>query len=1054
MSGKDSREKLVSLARCAAVLNAERDPARSLELVCNAALALFGLQSAIFWERDGSDLVAVSVEGNQAPKIRGLRVPIDSDVVLSCRCLRERAPILEQNVPEIIVGPPPGIRVEPAASVLCVPLIHQEEVLGVICLRDCDKADRFTLEDLEAITIFAGMAAVAMTNARLSKEMEKRAREAMVLSEIGRIASSAMDMGEKSEAFAQKLRDLVAFDRVALALIEDGDKVRRILVAGDAAGKYGHDTIGPLEGHGLQWLVRNRRTLVIPDIEKTQAFTSDHYFISNGLRSSVRVPLIDAGEVLGSLNLWSRVPNAFGSREVELLEQVAGQIAGTFAYAQLIGTQRLILNRLYSLHRITDAALSTLDLNSLLESLLDRCIEIVGADGGAVLLLDEDGKDLIIKGARWIEGETPWDYRRKLGEGVAGKVALEGRPRLIQEVDQENPADVGVSRARGVHSILAVPLLAREKTLGVLRLDSLQPGRFDRQHLQMIEVAAERMALAVESARLYGQTDEKLRARVRELGSLVRLGRAVSEQLSPNLVMRRAVEEGGRALDADRCSIFIVDMDTRAFIVGEDYDRENGFGIDVGTRLWLEQHPDSLEAFLLKEPRILKVDDPLIPETEKARLQHLGIATSIMLPLAAGEKLVGIAFFGRRIGRADFSEEDLALARAVAGQVAVALENARLFQEVQKQKSRTEALLSSMSEGVYATDADRCISAVNPWLELMLGHRASDMVGRPCREVLHHTDEEGTLLCDRACPLEEVFTNGKPFEPTMMFAQTAWGDRLPTLVSIAPIRNELGETVGAVSVSRDVTREWQMDKLKSNIISVVSHEFRTPLTSVLGFSEFLMMRERPKKERRRCLELIHQEALRLETLVNDFLDVSKLEAGKITLDLQPLDPGQALESAVAAMAARTGQHQLVSEIESHLPQVEVDPERLEQILSNLLSNAIKYSPHGTPIIVRARVASPDTDNHLLIGKKGKDRWVVFTVEDRGVGIPSDQIHNIFRPFHRIEGDFTRRIRGTGLGLSIVKSLVELHSGRLWVESEVGVGSKFHVAFLAMSGMEL
>ncbi|MGI5835427.1 MAG: GAF domain-containing protein [Chloroflexota bacterium] len=1226
VSASDSRERLVSLARCAAVLNAERDPERAFERICHEALALFGVQSVVLWEQDGAELVAVRIEGIEATNIRSCRVSIDSDAVIACRCFRERAQILEKNVPEFTIDSPPGFRIEPAACLLCVPLIHQEEVLGVIELRNRDEVDHFTLDDLETVAIFASMAAVVMTNARLSKEMEKRAREATVFSEMVRIASSGMNLGEKSEAFAQKLRDLIQFDRVSLALIEDGDKVRRVLVSGVATEKFGPNSVEQLEGRGLEWLIKNRRTLVIPDIEKTQVFPVERFLSEKGLRSSIRVPLMDSGAVLGSINLWSKTPDAYGPREIELLEQVAGQIAGVFAHAQTVGTQRLILNRLYSLHRITDAALSTLDLDNLLESLLDRCIEIVGADAGSVLLLDEEEQQLSIVGARWIEGETPWDYRRKLGEGVAGKVAQDGKPRLVQEVDRENPEDVTISRARGIHSILAVPLLAREKTLGVLRLDSRQPGRFDRQHLQMMEVAAERMALAidnarllkeaqeratyealihriaaaiggsldldrvmdtavkellaatkasrcavvlvdprgelgflrwearadevpslgfqsnylgddpciiammsnsqpiaiediwssplpesllnlakqldirsvlatplfrgsepiggleifqygrtrrwakremellqavasqlalaVENARLYGQTDEKLRARVRELGSLVRLGRAVSEQLSPNLVISRAVEEGVRALDADCCSISMLDADTGAVTIGKTYDREGGFGTGAEVGISPGQYPGHLDGFQLGKETILKIDDPRTLETEKGYLQRLGMATAILLPLEVGDKPMGIAFFGRRTGRPVFTDDDLALARAVVGQVAVSLENARLFQEVQKQKSRIEALLSSMSEGVYATDTNRCISIVNPWFELMLGHRAADVIGRPCRDVLRHSDEDGLPICDKACPLEAVLTNGKPFEPTMLFAQTAWGSRLPTVVSIAPIRNELGETEGAVSVSRDVTREWQMDKLKSNIISVVSHEFRTPLTSVLGFSEYLLMHEPPKKERRRSLELIHQEALRMETLVNDFLDVSKLEAGKISLELQPLDPTEVVENAVAAMVARTGQHQLVSDIESRLPKIEADPERLEQILSNLISNAIKYSSRDTPVIVRARAASVGADDRLVIGKDGKERWVVFTVEDRGVGIPSDQLQDIFTPFHRVEGDMTRRIRGTGLGLSIVKSLVELHSGRLWVESEVGVGSKFHVAFLAMSDGEL
>ena len=155
------------------------------------------------------------------------------------------------------------------------------------------------------------------------------------------------------------------------------------------------------------------------------------------------------------------------------------------------------------------------------------------------MLLDEEEQQLSIVGARWIEGETPWDYRRKLGEGVAGKVAQDGKPRLVQEVDRENPEDVTISRARGIHSILAVPLLAREKTLGVLRLDSRQPGRFDRQHLQMMEVAAERMALAIDNARLLKEAQE--RATYEAL--IHRIAAAIGGSLDLDRVMDTAVKE-------------------------------------------------------------------------------------------------------------------------------------------------------------------------------------------------------------------------------------------------------------------------------------------------------------------------------------------------------------------------------------------------------------------------------------------------------------------------------------------------------------------------------
>ncbi len=1211
-----AREKLmISVARVAATLNAEHDLEKVLDLICHEALNLFAADTAVLWENQGESLVAVKALGLFGPQIQGVRVPIDDTDTIACRCFRRRSPVLEHHLLEgqgnrSLLGLPP------AAVVLCVPLIHRDEGLGVLGLRDRENPHRFSTTDQKAVSLFAGLAAVAIANARLQGEAEKRAREAAVLNRIGRIVASGRDMVETSEAFARELRNLLPFQRVSIALLEGADKYRVFLATGLDAREFRLGTMRGLAGSGVEWVTRHGRSHVIYDLELEQAFPSDPVYAALGMRSVLRVPLIERGEALGAITLVSDTPGSYGSREVELMEQVAGQMAGVFANAQMAEIELGLLSRLSSLHRVTDAALSTLDLDSLLDSLLERCVEIVGADGGMVLMLDEGGKEFTVRRARWIPGEEPREIHPGLGEGISGKVTLSGKPRLILEVDEEDPADVVVTRQRGIHSVLALPLTARGRSLGVFRLDSRRPACFQDEHLRLMEIAAERMALAidnarllqeararadlealihqiastvgssldlnqvvdrvvkelqrataasrclvvlsdakhdraqwrwealapsatpsvsmrvplenlamrdmlvrsgpvimhdiesfpitqamretmrnlgvmsllatpllrggeligmlmlqqtdrcrhwtqweaelvrsvaaqmvvaVENSRLYSETDERMRARVRELRGLLRLSRAISEQLSLDVVMERAVEEGVRVLDADRCSLAVADWGRRVLVVRAAAQREPGeAGTGIGMEIALREYPHSARAMAEREPMVLTVGHPTVSPAEEALLLRLNTRTGIVVPLVVGDRAFGTAFLGRTANKPGFSEDEVALARAMAEQVAVAMENARLFQEVQAEKARTGALLSSIGEGVCATDEEDRITSVNPWLEAMVGHRAEEMAGRRCRDVLRHTDEQGASLCDSACPLRTAFDEGKPTEPAVMFTQTAWGDRLPTVVSAAPIRNELSEIIGAVFTSRDVSREWQMDKLKSNIISVVSHEFRTPLTSIIGFSELLATRDQTEEEKKSCAGYIYDEGLKLEALVNDFLDVSRLDAGRVALNPEPLVVPLVVEQCVAESRSRTRTHRLLTDLPADLPQVEADPERLAQVLENLISNAIKYSSPGTDVVVRARPGW-QRGNDILFQGESPCRWVVFTVEDQGFGIPEDQLPDIFTPFHRVQGELTRRIRGTGLGLSIVKSLVELHGGKLWVESEVGVGSKFHVA---------
>jgi signal transduction histidine kinase len=221
-----------------------------------------------------------------------------------------------------------------------------------------------------------------------------------------------------------------------------------------------------------------------------------------------------------------------------------------------------------------------------------------------------------------------------------------------------------------------------------------------------------------------------------------------------------------------------------------------------------------------------------------------------------------------------------------------------------------------------------------------------------------------------------------------------------------------------------------INHLQGEFLSTVSHEFRTPLASLVGFSELLLDRQVDAATARQWIETMHSEAERLAHLVTDVLDVARIEENHMTVDVQALDVTAAIEQALAPFTAQGLAHRLERRYGRPLLPVLADSDKLTQILTNLVSNALKYSPAG---------------GNVTISAQGVDRMVRLSVADQGLGIPPEELSRLFGRFHRINDPARRQIGGTGLGLYITKRLVELHGGRIWVESPgPGQGSTFHV----------
>lgn len=348
----------------------------------------------------------------------------------------------------------------------------------------------------------------------------------------------------------------------------------------------------------------------------------------------------------------------------------------------------------------------------------------------------------------------------------------------------------------------------------------------------------------------------------------------------------------------------------------------------------------------------------------------------------------------------------------------------RLSADLAQEKSFRQAILDSMHDGVMVVDKDLTLVLVNRAVD---GLMSQGGVGRAAGRPLSEFFPEPAVLEAFSATLKD----GKSRQVTV----EGIGDTRRTLqVTTAvlwdtdsPLRRQ-----GVVALVRDMTEVRRLERVRSDFVANVSHELRTPLTSLQGFLETLLQEEVPEPTRQRFLEIMRRETQRMVNLVNDLLELSHLETGTEPLRREPVSLRVLAEQVGEAFAAELSGAEVSLEIHipSDIPRVLADPRRVQQVLANLIGNAVKYMGEGGgKVTVEARAV-----------REGRNRMVEVAVSDTGIGIAPEHLPRLFERFYRVDPARSRRQGGTGLGLAIVRHIVERHGGRVWAESQVGVGT--------------
>lgn len=344
---------------------------------------------------------------------------------------------------------------------------------------------------------------------------------------------------------------------------------------------------------------------------------------------------------------------------------------------------------------------------------------------------------------------------------------------------------------------------------------------------------------------------------------------------------------------------------------------------------------------------------------------------------------------------------------------------------------RLGTIVESASEGIIVVDGAGLVTTFNPAAERMFEVEAGEIVGQPVETLEFLTREEMSVT---SLPVGQTSFTAQPIVRRR-------GERMLSAL-VSPLVGSQPGDGGVVWVVRDVTELARVDEMKSEFISIVSHELRTPLTAIKGFTDLILEGDvgEVTEEQREFLEIVQSNSDRLVALINDMLDISRIEAGRITLNLDQVDLAHAIDNVVTSFrpTLEAKRMSLQTELADDARQVMADEARLGQILQNLISNACKYTPAGGWVTVRA----------VRVG-----RQVAASVSDTGIGMPADALPRVFSKFYRVDQAGASGISGTGLGLAITKSLVELHGGRITIASKPNTGTTVRFTLPAYGATE-
>ena len=987
-------------------------------------------------------------------------------------------------------------------AILATPLVREDQPIGAIVLRKTQPG-AFTANQISLVEAFADQAVIAIENVRLFNEtkeaLERQTSISEVLETIGR---SAFDLQPVLDTVVERAARLCEADYGSISTLE-GDLYRTKAYWGSSTVPQNYielmreEARAPGRGTLTGRTALEGRVIHIHDVLTDREYTASDMQQAGGYRTLLGVPLLRDREVIGVFALCRNDVKPFTERQIDLVRTFGDQAAIAIENVRLFNETKESLERQTALAEILRViADSPSDRQPVLDAVARSATRYCGAEDAVVFLVDgNELRRVAHYGSIPMRNETaPLDER-----GVAPHAVLSRRTIHVADIESAEGDRYPTTRAYAAESgrrgSLAAPLMREGTPIGVILLRKMEPTGFTPSQIRLVEAFADQAMIALENVRLFNETKEALDQQTAVSDVLKTISRSAFD-LQPvlDIVLNNAVRLAG----ADIGWLSRVENDqfmTVAFssefpkAVREELAQQRAQGNLRGPWVPLGS-AGGLMGFTLAEGRTVHLEDVKEdPELKGSVIARMTDARTVVgVPMLRDGRSIGGMVLARYNVR-PFATRELELVQTFADQAAIAIENVRLFNETKEaleQQSAISDVLKTISGTVFelaptlqtvVENAGKLADADLAWMTQRTDRDTFTWAARYAR-----TPELGLVFGDLSAGLRPgpgagqsimsrlyaerrtiVLTDVEADPDLLSKSRIARVVGARSLVGV-PVLSE-GDVLGAIVMARreirpfserevhvvetfadqaaiairnvrlfneiqDKSRQLEVaSRHKSEFLANMSHELRTPLNAIIGFSEVLVqgLFGDVNEKQREYLQDVIGSGQHLLSLINDILDLSKIEAGRMELELTTFSLRDALNSGLTIVRERASRHNIAinAVVADDLGQLEADERKVKQIFYNLLSNAVKFTPDGGRVDVIARRDNGDAR---------------IEVRDSGIGIAKEDQARIFEEFQQVGRERSRE--GTGLGLTLTRRFVELHGGRISLESAPGKGSTF------------
>jgi len=668
------------------------------------------------------------------------------------------------------------------------------------------------------------------------------------------------------------------------------------------------------------------------------------------------------------------------------------------------------------LYHISRELSSALDLRTVLERILFLCMQNVGAISGSIIVLNDSGDpvDSAIITGDMIHKRTTERLREPLERGLSGWVVRERRVALVENTKEDArwmPRQYEDDEEQLPKSAVSVPLLTHENLVGVLTLVHPRTGFFSPDHVALVQAIADQAGIAVLNARLYDESQRNAQV----MTSLAKSASGISVSLNLEDVFKGILEQTDKAINVKVVALTLVDTQSgklelravKGWRKGKSFDMP--LEINQGVSYWVVEHDEGVII-----PKVSE-DDRFDPETD----QRKGVISKAILcaPIHYRGKVIGTleAINPRSV---DFNQDSILILSGIANLAGTAIRHAQLFEQLQAAHQSYQSLFEDSIDPILITNWEGEIIEANR--KAVQSSDYNKTVLRSMRiEQIHRIDEN--LAVDGFAQLRSGDTVS--YESRLC---TSSGHEVPINVYVREI--QLDNISQLQWILRDITEQKKLDTLRDDLISMIYHDLRSPLANVVSSLDLLdTMLPSDDPAMKSLLDISMRSTERIQRLTESLLDLSILEAGqRIGTQKRTSVLGLIYEAVESMESSVHNKGQIISyKIPDRLPNVMADQDMIRRVVTNLLENASKYSPQGS---------------RIEVGAHQKGDQILVWVEDNGSGIPASEHERIFDKFTRLKTE--NAPKGLGLGLAYCRLAIQAHGGKIWVDSEVGVGSRF------------